>query len=57
MYQYTNPLSGADMTGANVAGANFSDADVNSTKLLALRGPDAMAIVGKARNLEQALRD
>ena len=50
-------LAGADLTGANVAGANFNDADVNSTKLLSLRGPDAMIIVGKARNLEQALRD
>ena len=50
-------LAGADMTGANVAGANFSDADVNSTKLLSLRVPDAMAIVGKARNPEQASRD
>ena len=50
-------LAGADMTGANVAAANFNDADVNSTKLLSLRGPDAMVIVGKARNLEQALRD
>ena len=50
-------LAGADMTGANVAGADFNDADVNSTKLLSLRGPDAMVIVGKARNPEQASRD
>ena len=50
-------LAGADMTGANVGGANFNDADVNSTKLLSLRGPDAVAIIGKVRNLGQALRD
>ena len=50
-------LAGADLTGANVAGAIFNNADVNSAKLLSLRGREGAIDFEKARNLAQASRD
>jgi BTB/POZ domain-containing protein KCTD9 len=47
-------LGGADLTGADVAGANFNQADVNSTKLLSLRGKDSARNLDNVKNRERA---
>ena len=50
-------LGGADLTGSNVAGANFDKADVNSTKLLGLKGKDSAIGIADAVNIGKAFVD
>jgi len=47
-------LAGADLTGANIAGANFKQADVNSTRLISLRGKEKAQHFGDVKNLDRA---
>lgn len=48
-------LGGADLTGATIEGANFLETDVDSARLLRLRGADS-ANLDKAKNLAKAFR-
>jgi BTB/POZ domain-containing protein KCTD9 len=50
-------LGGADMTGANIAGATFENADVDSTKLLQLKGKDTAKGLDKTKNTAKAITD